>query len=305
TSLSTEKKPEVDKSDRKRPAIDEKESEKTKRFKLDEGVAIVYGSERKSLICASQLGRMGLDGKKRTLDDLIFEELNFQEAMKFKVPCDDQMVDKYISDMRRKHNLSMDDIKQIFRASGYSYEDGREALRKMNVSAMMIEHKIKARMFVALSEVEQYYNEHPVFKETKYELQTVFIPYAGKSKDQLLTQIEQFKQIGTCDLAIEWSSPFWLKESEIADFITKLEPGLISEPQEMKNGLELYKLVRKKDRRLVSFNKRHREITDILRKPKFEKMMAQYESELRNGASIVYLQEGLAIGTTSPLSIED
>ncbi len=262
---------------------------------IDSIVAVVYGPERTRIICDSELRRMGIDGRRRTLPDIILEELMYQQTIKYKIPVDESAIDKYLLDIRRKNNLSLEQVKDIFKRSGYTYQEGREQLAMMYASSTMVELKIMQRLGVTEQEVLAFYEANPIYKEAKYQLERSFIPYKSSiSHDEQKMMIERdiIKKGKASEL--QWGTPFWLKESELSEvmeFVNSMNVGDVSVPLEDSDGFEIYRLTAKRDRCVVSLEKRFREISDILKMPKYQQEMEKYRDELFAAAHIVYLIE--------------
>lgn len=265
-------------------------------FPIDRIVVIIDGPERRHIICASELERVGIDGRKPSLNDLIIEELIYQDAIKHKIPIDDY-ADRYIRSIKKAHNIGDKDVVRIFESAGLSLDEGRTKLQKMGANTTMIDLKVKARIFIPQHDVEAYFNQNPKFKEAKYQLEVAFVPFFSndlkKQQEQLAYLIDQFEH-GALD--VMWGLPFWLKQSDLAEdkkFITCMSVGDISKPQRVEGGFEMYRLKDKKEQTVVPLQKRFREIVDRLREPKFKEMFDAYIKELFATASIVYIDDTL------------
>jgi hypothetical protein len=263
-------------------------------FSIDKVVAIIDGPERRHIICQSELERLGIDGRKPQLNDLIIEELIYQDAVKHKVPIDDY-ADRYIRSIKKAHNIGDKEVDRIFEGAGLSPEEGRTKLQKMGANTTMLDLKVKARIFIPQHDIENYFNQNPKYKEERYEIEVAFVPFFSHESQKQQDQLAYLKdQIETKSLDVMWGVPFWIKKTDIAEdkmFITCMKPGDISLPQRVQNGFEIYRMKDKKERRLVPLQRRVRRIVDILREPKFKEMFDIYVKELFNTASIIYVKE--------------
>lgn len=259
-------------------------------FILDEVVVTAYGPERTRVICRSEIERLSIDGRQRSVEDVVFEELLYQETIRFKIPMDDSVIDKYISALRQEHNLSLDDIKGIFRGSGYTYEEGREQLRLMYAGNSMLEHKVTSRLIVPREEIIKYYNDHPIKKDAKYQLQIAFVPLdADTTLDAQLKQLSEKIKKGQAD-QFDWKSSIWLKESDLAsniDFVKQMKAGDVSAPQLVNGGFEVYRLTEFVPERVVSLEKRYKDIEDELRAPRYNQLLAEYKDQVFKDATII------------------
>lgn len=259
-------------------------------FVLDEIMVTTYGPERTRVICKSEVERLSIDGRQRSLEDVVFEELLFQETIRFKVPMDDSVIDKYISSLRKEHNMTLDDIKGIFKNSGYSYEEGREQLRLMYAGNAMLEHKVASRLIVPRDDIIKFYNDNPQTKEAKYLIEIAFVPF---NKDDTLTKqqtalSDKVKKGATSQL--DWGDPIALKESEIAQgiaFVKNMKAGDVSEPQRVEKGFEVYRVKELVPERLVTLEKRYKEIEDELRAPRYNQLLAEYKNQVFKDATVI------------------
>jgi preprotein translocase subunit Sss1 len=67
-----------------------------------------------------------------------------------------------------------------------------------------------------------------------------------------------------------------------------MELEMISPPQEVENGFEMFKLTEKTPELIRSLDERYREIADILRRPKYEELLETYKENLLSTSSIIY-----------------
>lgn len=264
----------------------------TDAYLLDTIEAVVLGQEGTEIITKSDIDRPSLGGGIRTRDDIIFERLVYLDAQKHKIFSDEDAVDAYLSAIQREHNMTRDELVGIFTAAGYTFEEGRQQLQMMQSVNSMLDFKIRSNLIVPRKDVEAYYQEHPEFIEASYDLQRAFVPFSTvQSKEEQRATLEQFAKTGRGVGGIEWSQPFTINHSDIAEdkqFIYTMRPREISMPQEISGGFELFRLNEKHEQRLRGFDERYREITDILRRPKYDELLAEYRKKLWVDASVIY-----------------
>ncbi len=255
--------------------------------------AVVFGQSGLEIVTKSDVMRPSLAGVARTKDDIIFERLVFLDAQKFHVVPDEEAVDRYLASIQQDNNLTLDQLKEIFHAAGYTYEEGREQFKRLQTVNSMFDFKVRAQLVVPRNQVEEYYKQHPVEQEASYQLQYGRVPFKGDSQDQK-KEIQQRLADNREPRGVLWQDPFWINESEIAEdkmFITKLNAGQVAEPLPVEDGFELYKVIEKKDKRVAPLEERYREIVDILRRPKYEELMQKYRQQLFDSTSIIYMDK--------------
>ena len=246
---------------------------------LDKIETVIYGPEETSIITRSDLDRPGLDGMPRTKESVTLEHLIFQDAKKYNI-LDEKLVDRYIAAIQREHNLTLDDLKKMFRDSGYTYEEGREQLAMMNTINSLIDYKIRSRVIVPEKEVRAYYDDHPVYEGEQYKIQRIFVPLAGQSKEQVLKSINRDIKKGKKIVGAEYKTPYWDNKEDLNPFITDLEVGEFTSPLDTNNGVEIFTLLEKKEKRLVPVEERYKEIADNLREPLYNQLFEDYKKSL-------------------------
>jgi hypothetical protein len=260
-------------------------------FVLDEIKVVIYAQHGTEIITQSDLERPVLGGSgPQSLDELIFECRVFLDALEHKILPDDEMVDRYLNNIQRENNLSDSDMAAIFSAAGFTVQQAREHLGRMQMINNMLDFEIRSNLIVPKQAVIDYWHANPVVQEAEYTVMHAMIPF-----DPCLTAARQLKNIkhmlrAAKDSALVWSVPFTVKLSEVADdkyFIAQLQTkqvGIIK----TKHGFELYKMVAVVPECFVSLEDRYDEIMNILRKPVYDALMEQYKKRLFDTVSIIY-----------------
>ncbi len=254
---------------------------------LDGIDAVVFSQHGTEVVTKSDIVRPSLSGEKRTRDDLIFERLVYLDAQKFKmlVP-DEEAIDKYLANVQREQNLTEDDLKNIFTQAGYTYQEGRDQFKRMYTVSSMLEFKIRQNVIVPRSQVEAYFQQHPEYEKEAYQIQTGFLPY--DERDRLEQKKDIFRK--NSNQNIDWNKPFWIEREDIAEdknFIFAMKPNDVK-IDEKEDGFEFFKLVSKKDERLIPLEERYSQIADILKRPKHDELMEKYKQNLYDTISVLY-----------------
>ena len=261
-------------------------------FLLDTLEAVIYGQERTDLVTLSDVSRPSIDGNKQTLEDLVLAKLICQDASRYKMEPDTEAVDKHLKAVQRENNLSLDELKSIFNASGYTYDEGREQFKVMTSVGTMIDFRIRSRLIVPEKDIQAYYQDHPIVQEAAYQIERAQVTVTtGKDHEAFMQELQKLVDTGQSKLEIEWNDPFWINKSELAQdkqFLTTLEVGSVAMGSESAAGIELFKLINKKEEHLMSLEERYNEIAEILKRPKYNEMFEAYKKDLFTNAAIVY-----------------
>lgn len=258
---------------------------------IDQIEAIVYGQDAE-IITKSDIDRPALGGGFRTKEEIVFEREVLLDAKKHNLPQDDEAIDAYLAQIQREHDLSPEQLEQIFTSSGYTIEEGREQLQMMQTINTMLDIKIRSNLIVPRKDVEEYYKNNPVMIEATYTLQRAFVPQSKKiSPDKHYKLLVHYAKTGKGLTNIVWSDPFTLNHSDIAEnkhFIYTMKPGEVSLPHLVNDGFEMFRLVEKTPQEVKSLEDSYREIVEILRRPKYEELMEKYREHLASISSVVY-----------------
>lgn len=261
---------------------------------LIDTIKYVIGTENKiSIITLSQTKLPALDGSARTEKELIDEIILYEETQRTQPVSDEDEIDKTVKNIQKEHNISLDQLKEIFRSAGYTYEEGRAQISIMTAIGRLvnfIRYQVET-MTIPDEEIKQFYNQNPVMQPAFYYIERAFIPFSPDSTiDELRTTISLFSPRELSRL--EWTKPFKITKDDLADekkSITDLKIGGISEPYQLENGFELFKMKTKQEKAAVPLEQRKNEITALLRKQHYEKKMNELITRLRNEASIITL----------------
>lgn len=247
--------------------------------------AVVVGPEGNDIIDTFDVQRPGIDGRVRSLDDRIREREMYQDAKGMKLVDKDQ-VQKQLKAVQKDNNLTEEGLQQIFKAGGYSYEEGVEQFEVMTAVNQVTGFKVASKMIVSEKDVRAYCNEHPEMLEAEYELAYARFPsYTASSASELKQKLSQKK------LSVSWDEAFWIKHSEIAPekkAIYSLQKGQIY-VSASQSGYELIKLVDKKDEKPVPIEQRYAEIERALQPSKYQQLFQAYLNELDEKNAVIRL----------------
>ena len=260
---------------------------------LDEIKVVIVGHDDTEIVTASDFDRQNLGGGYRSQDEIVFEKMVLIDAKKHQIPDDPEAVDAGFAQMQREHNLTQEDIESIFKAAGYTYEEGREQFQVMQMVNTMIDIKVRSNLIVPRRDVEAYYNEHPEVVEATYTLERLFVPFSTKlSKQQQKQKIVRYIKTKKGVLDAQTGVVFTLNHSDIAQnkqFIYTMEIGDISMPEQTSGGFEMFRLIAKTSEYRKPLEEMYRDIVDILRRPKYEELLDKYREQLLQNVSIIEL----------------
>lgn len=261
-----------------------------KLFTIDRIEAVIYGPEVTEIVTKSDVMR-SLDGRPQTLDDVIFQRLMVQDALKMRIMTDESAVDDYILKVAKSFGGTLEDINQMFESAGFTPIEGRRRFAELYAIQQLREYKILSRVFVPEKEVAAYYEANPIVKAASYVVERAVVQATAPRLEETRKKIDTYIKTGK-GMLIGWTQLPEILESDLAEdkqFITKLEIGQIAEPIDFPGGFELFRLKAKTTAHVEPLEDRYREIVEILRRPKAEQLFEEYKRDLWANASILYL----------------
>lgn len=246
---------------------------------VDEILAIIYYDGGSIPITLSSL--KALDGHEVTLREAILRQLMAINGKQFAQVSDDD-VERILSDLQRANGLSREAMLRAFETAGFTQEEGLAELKQQQVVSQVLEVRVKSdkRLIIQRGDVEQYDREHPGYTEASYTLQQACVPYDGNID----------REFSDRELAgFQWEPGFDLKESELADdkrFIIDAQIGTIVGRERVAEGLEITRLIAKREKMQIKLDDRYDDVVDILRRERFKKVFGEFQKNLLDHASI-------------------
>lgn len=251
-------------------------------YPINEIVVVIYSTDGNQLILRLDI-RPSLDGMPRTLRQVVLESLMVLDALLLKIDITEDDADKFLAHLQKENGLTRQAIQDMFKELGFTYEEGREQLRRKQMIDAVLDYRVKMNIIVQRADVVAYYDAHPEYTEATYTLAQAYIPEDSLSREEVDNRIES----GNLDRGITWDEPFTLAEHELADdkkFITNEPVGSVVEIEEVEDGVELTRLLSKTEQQLIPLDDRYEEISMILRKEQFETKLEDYFQSLLDKA---------------------
>ncbi|MBT3456029.1 hypothetical protein HN446_03110 [bacterium] len=265
-------------------------------YDVNKVIVVLYGGDGIEIVTKADCDRNPLGQGKMTPEEIVVERLMSQDAQKLKISVDDNSVDRYLARIQKQFGITSEQLDDIFRAAGYTNEEGREHFRRFQAIQILIEHKVKSKIVIQKEKVEAYYNENPVIQEATCVLQRGVVPLLKNKteKEQLeviKNRINQNKILKRAD----WEEPFSMEKSSVAEsmlYLFEKKEGFISEPKALPGqGFEVFRVKSCTPERNIPLSERYAEILDKLRFPLYEKHLEEYKDDLISKASISILDQ--------------
>lgn len=271
-------------------------------YLVDKIECVVCGPVRNTPIVDTDATlKRNLDGHPIPLQQQIQQDIISQQIIADKMPIDPAAAEKYIEGMKKQNNLTDSDLAELFEQVGRTFTEGLGLLNDQYYHEMFMHHKFKSQVIATDDDIKKYYDEHPAYVDGWCEIQVAYIDYDADGKDKVkdtVNNIIEGKQ--TVGNTVEWSAPMKIQLTDLATdkkFIFDMDTSQIK-AHDANGSYELYKLIDKKEPELKSLQERRASIIDKLNRQQLEKMLENYNHEVRKFIDIINLDEKLIFADT-------
>ncbi len=244
------------------------------------------------------------------LDDLIEKTIKLQKAKELNIKASGEEVEASIQQILTQNRVTEEDLKAKLKGEGFSWPDYRKEIREQMILSRLINQEVRSKIILMPEELKEFYEKHLdrfVLDEKKHLLRILLtIPEtateeevqsrreeAGELRQRLLSG-EKFRQ-----LAIRYSDGpeagsggdlgyFGTRElkAELAEEVSQLGPGDISQVIEIKEGLVLLKIEDVRETTYIPLEKVKEPVQEALYQEKLQKRYEAWIKELRDKAYI-------------------
>ncbi|MGH7844845.1 MAG: peptidylprolyl isomerase [Candidatus Binatia bacterium] len=141
---------------------------------------------------------------KEVLEQFITEKLVSAEVKRLGITMSAEDVDQYIDEIKKRNQLSDEDLIEALRREGLSKEQYRESVRNELEKSQIIQRQVREKVNVTSEDVERYYRQNPkkfVTRE-RFHLRHILLAVpsgsAPEQEKEVLGKIQQIRgQVGT------------------------------------------------------------------------------------------------------------
>jgi hypothetical protein len=259
---------------------------------LDQGVVVVSGPVGNTMITHSDVfDKLNLDGTPISLEHQMKMEIIRQEVIADKMPLDETAADKYLANIQKANNLSLDDLEELAGQCRRTFFELKQLLTLQYTYDFFLYHKFRAHLVPSDQDVIDYCNEHPDVEPGHCVIEVAFVEFSIDNKKEVEDKVKAIVAGTISDSSIEWSDPIKVNITDIADdklFIKEMTPGQIHLIED-KKVFELYRLVEKQEEHIVPVADRKAFIVDLLNRKMYEDLLSKYEEHMMDNVAIIKL----------------
>ena len=204
--------------------------------------------------------------RKQVLDRLILQEIQIQRAARLGIQVPDEMLNEALRDVAKRNNIPFDQMPAALAAQGVDYAGYREEMRREIMMQMLRQRDVFPRIYVSPRELEQALERDAsqAGVNTEYDVSHILLSLPESATVEEMAKVEDlardirrraiegedFGQLALAyskaQSALERGKLGWRKLGQlpqfIADQVTGLQAGQVSEPVRTPTGFHLVKL---------------------------------------------------------------
>ena len=236
----------------------------------------------------------------------------------------DQDVSRFIADvMLRVKVADQDEFAKLIRDhTGQRFEDYKQDITENILSQRVLRREVGSKITIPHEEVVEYYNAHKndFMRDERVFLREILVSTEGKEGDELTAAKEKAEALVVRarrgekfdELARENSDAQsaddggdlggWQKKDlrqGLVDAIWDKERNYVTDPIEMPNGFLILKVIEHHQAGIAQIEEVENEIMDKLYKPRFEPLVRDYLTQLRQDA-FLEIKEGYVDSAAAP-----
>jgi peptidyl-prolyl cis-trans isomerase SurA len=203
--------------------------------------------------------------RQQILDRLVLQEIQWQRANRVGIKVSDEMVNDALQETATRNKLTLSQLPEVLESQGLNYASYRESLRKEIALSILRQRDVVSHIVVTPHEIDQYLaKEAKRGENVEYNVSHILLSLPlGATPEQIEKVTARAKEIHDraaagedfSQLAIAYSNSQtaldggqlgWKKSAQLpsflADVVTGMQPGGVSEPLRTPSGFHIVKL---------------------------------------------------------------
>ncbi len=204
--------------------------------------------------------------RQQIIERLVLQEIQMQRAQKIGLRVTDEALNNAIREVAQQNKIEFSELPTALAREGINYAEYREQMRREMTLSMLRQRDVYARIYVNPREIDQFLAKQAANKsgDQSYNVSHILLALPEAASPGQLEQIEKkaadvreralkgedFGQLAVsysqAQTALERGQLGWRKGSELptfmADVVTKMQPGDVSEPVRTPSGFHVIRL---------------------------------------------------------------
>jgi len=202
--------------------------------------------------------------QQQVLERLVLQEVQLQRAERLGVKVSDEMLNDALKDVAARNKIPLDRLPEILASQGISYAAYRNSMRKEMTIQLLRERDVLSHIIVTPRELDQYIAKQGASQNQEYDVSHILLSLPQAAEPAQIESVterardiaaraksgENFAQLAVTysngQTALDGGALGWRKGTQLPSFIaetvTKLQPGDVSEPIRTPSGFHIVRL---------------------------------------------------------------
>jgi peptidyl-prolyl cis-trans isomerase SurA len=204
--------------------------------------------------------------RQQITERLVLQEIQMQRAQKIGLRVTDEALNATIRDIATQNKIEFSELPNALAREGINYAEYREQMRREMTLSMLRQRDVYAHIYVSPREIDQFLAKQSADKtgNNSYNVSHILLALPEAASPGQLEQVEKkasdireravkgedFGQLAVtysqAQTALERGQLGWRKGNElptfIADIVSKMQPGDVSEPVRTPSGFHIVRL---------------------------------------------------------------
>lgn len=202
--------------------------------------------------------------RQQVLERLVLQEVQLQRAQRLGLKVPDEALNNALKDVAERNQIPLDRLPDALAAQGIAYTAFRDSMRKEMTLSLLRQRDVLSRIVVTPREIEQFIAKQASAENQEYEVSHILLSLPQAADPSQLEEVttrakdivtrarggEDFAQLAVTysngQTALQGGALGWRKGTQlpsfIADLVSKMQAGEISEPVRTPSGFHILRL---------------------------------------------------------------
>ena len=204
--------------------------------------------------------------RQQITERMVLQEIQLQRSQKLGLRVTDEALNNALRDVAKQNKIEFSRLPDALAAEGVNYAEYREQIRREMTLSLLRQRDVYSRIYVSPRELDQFLAKQSADKtgSIEYEVSHILLALPEAASPGQLEQVEKhadevykraaagedFGQLAVANSqaqsALERGAIGWRKGSELpsfmADVVTTLQPGQVSQPVRTPSGFHIIRL---------------------------------------------------------------
>jgi peptidyl-prolyl cis-trans isomerase SurA len=252
-------------------------------YELNQKIVRTTGSTIDDLEAADY--KRFIELRRQIIEMMIAEKCEQEKIQELEIEVTSKQVDAYIEGIKKENQWTQEDLLAILKADGLTYEEYWDDIKKSFERDRLINDQVTGKIIIREEEIKRYYEEHSADFATEESVHLAGMIIDSKNTEEaeaVLARIKNGEDLEELiDLGILKTEQL---DPELKKVVDELNVGEVSELIVRPNGIQIIRLLEKREKGVKPFEEVKDVIHSTLYQEEAEKRYMTWVEDLRKQA---------------------